>query len=217
MHDNIQWSSIIVHTQTLSYLPQLPVKMKTTFQVWVARFLPHGNISVLKTLEINCSSSCDQKSAVRRRTCKPVTGFTTCHREDYFSHIECIGWCKLLRGTQRTIRFSYMADWSNKKVSRGQHNNPKDLREKNVMTKGWWCLLTPVTPLVIYFVAQHQPTYLLIAQIKSWSKLTYCFNAVMCMQPQIWLAVFQICFGVGANGGLALLRQTIFNQWIKQA
>lgn len=35
--------------------------------------------------------------------------------------------------------------------------------------------------------------------------------------PQIWLAGFQICFGAGASGGLAPLRQTVFNQWIKQA
>ena len=86
------------------------------------------------------------------------------------------------------------------------------------MTKGWWCLLTPATPLVILLLCtMAQPAFfclLLKAHYPNWHIVS--MQQCAC-NPQIWLAGFQICFGAGASGGLAPLRQTVFNQWIKRA
>lgn len=84
----------------------------------------------------------------------------------------------------------------------GENNNKKVAKSRGLF----------YSSALLHNIETASSDYLLIAQIKSCSKVSYCFNVEL-LKLQIWLAGCQLCMRDEANGGLAPLRQTvIFNQ-----
>lgn len=179
-------SSITLHAQPLSYLPKLPLKLKLfEFEGFFNWQQPEHFES--RVHDMNYKSSCELMRFHEFKRRKPKNFYCRLSQRKWLSQFGSMGWCKVLMGHIRTIRISYMECWSNKKILKRPTQQSQRLERKKRYDKKLMVtfnsLILPLSCTLLHNIRMVYPAYLLIAQIKSCSKLTNCFNAVMCRQP----------------------------------